>query len=61
MDVTVQEALRGAALFVSYLKSLRTDTMYNGFYDHIVDESGSLSEEPKLTRIPKAPRRINHG
>ena len=31
IDVTVQEALGGAALLVSHLKSLRTETMYNGF------------------------------
>ena len=61
VDVTVQEALRGAALLVSYLKSLRTETMYNRFYDHTVEESGSLTEEPKLPRIRKAPRRIDHG
>ena len=61
VDVTVQEALRGAALLVSHLKSLRTETMYNRFYDHTVEESGSLTEEPKLPRIRKAPRRIDHG
>ena len=61
VDVTVQEALRGAALLASHLKSLRTETMYNRFYDHTVEESGSLTEEPKLPRIRKAPRRIDHG
>ena len=33
IDVTVQEALGGTALLVSHLKSLRTETMYNGFCD----------------------------
>ena len=31
IDVKVQEALRGAVLLVSHLKSLRTETMYNCF------------------------------
>ena len=44
IDVTVQEALRGAALLVSHLKSLKTETMYIGFYDHTVEESGSLTK-----------------
>ena len=61
VDVTVQEVLSGAALLVFHLKSLRTETMYNCFYDHTVEESGSLTEEPKLPRICKAPRRIDHG
>ena len=61
VDVTVQEALRGAALLVSHLKSLMTETVYNCFYDHTVEESGTLTEEPKLPRIRKPPRRIDHG
>ena len=53
--------MRGAASLVSHLKSLRTETMYNCFYDHTVEESSSLTEEPKLPRIHKAPRRVDHG
>ena len=40
-----------AALLVSHVKSLRTETMYNRFYDHTVEESSFLTEEPKLPRI----------
>ena len=61
INVTVQEALRGAALLVSHLKLLRTETMYNHFYDHTVEESTSLTEEPKLPRIHNAPIRIDQG
>ena len=53
--------MRGAALLVSHLKLLRTETTHNRFYDHNVEESGSLTEEQKLPRIRKAPRRIDHG
>ena len=31
------------------------------FYDHTVKESGSLTEKPKLPKICKVPRRIDHG
>ena len=55
VDITVQEALKGSALLVSHLKSLRTETIFNHFYDHTVEESSSLTEEPKLPRVRKAP------
>ena len=35
--------------------------MFNRFYDSTVEESGSLTEEPKLPRVRKVPRRIDHG
>ena len=41
VDITIQEALN-SALLVSHLKSLRTETMFNRFYDSTVEESGSF-------------------
>ena len=50
VDITVQEAVRGARLLVSHLKSLRTQTMFNCFYDQTLKGSQPLTEEPKLPR-----------
>jgi len=53
--------MKGTGLLVSHLKSLRIDIMFNQFYHHIVEESNSLTEEPRLPRNQKMPRRIDQG
>ena len=61
VDITVQEAIKGASLLASHLKSLRTEAMYNRFYDKILKESQPLTEEPKLPRNRKLPKRLDSG
>ena len=61
VDITVQEAVRGARLLVSHLKSLRTETMFNRFYDQTLKGSQPLTEEPKLPRNHKLPKRLDSG
>ena len=48
-------------MLVSHLDSLRKDTMFNRFYLNAIEESKSLTGEPKLPRSRKVPRRIDHG
>ena len=38
VDITVQEVVRGARFLVSHLKSLRTKTMFNRFYDQTLKD-----------------------
>ena len=61
VDITVQEAIRGASLLVSHLKSLRVEAMYNCFSDQTLKESQPLTEEPKLPRNCKLPKRFDSG
>ena len=61
VDITVQEAVRGARLLVSHLKSLRTETMFNRFYDQTLKGSQPLTEEPILPRHCKLPKRLDSG
>ena len=61
VDITVQEAIRGASLLVSHLKSLRVEAMYNRFYDQTLKESQPLTEEPKLPRKRKLPKWLDSG
>ena len=61
VDITVQEAVRGARLLVSHLISLRTETMFNRFYDQTLKGSQPLTEEPELPRNPKLPKLLDSG
>ena len=61
MSITVQEASSGAQLLSQYLKSLRTEEKFEIFYDHVLNESSSLTEEPVLPQPRKLPRRFNDG
>ena len=47
-DIAIQEATCGAELLVSYLKSHRTEAQFNHFYEKVVKQSLTLTEEPKL-------------
>jgi hypothetical protein len=61
VSITVQEASCGAQLLSQYLKSLRTEEKFEVFYDHVLKESSSLTEEPILPRPRKLPKRFNDG
>ena len=60
-DITIQEASCGAVLLVSHLKSLRTESHFDVFYEQTLAHSSSLTEEPKLPRYRKMPKRLNDG
>ena len=60
-DITVQEASHGAVLLVSHLKTLRTESHFNVFYEQTLVQSSSLTEEPKLPRYCKMPKRLDEG
>ena len=61
VDITVQEAMKGANLLVSHLHSLQKESMFDRFYGWAIEESKSFTEEPKLPRKQKLPRRLDHG
>ena len=60
-DFTVQEAIHGAQLLVRHLKSNRTDSKFDLFYNQIIQQSSALTEQPKLPRYRKMPRRFDEG
>ena len=53
--------MKGALLLESHLTSMRNERTFNHFYDQTVEESRSLTEEPKLPRNRKLPHRIDPG
>lgn len=60
-DITVQEAIHGAELLVHHLKSNRTESKFDLFYDQVIKQSLTLTEQPKLPRYRKIPRRFDEG
>ena len=60
-NITVQEAVRGAKLLVSHLKSLRTDAKYNSFYEQVICASQGLTSEPTIPHQRKLPKRLDDG
>ena len=61
VNVTVQEAMKAANMLTSHLCSIRNESTFNRFYDHVIHESQSLTAEPELPRSRKLPRRLDHG
>jgi len=59
--MTVQEAIKGASLLASDLKSLRTEAMYNRFYDKTLRETQPSTEEPTFPRNRKLPKQLDSG
>ena len=60
-DTTIQEAVNGAKLLITHLKSLRNEDKFNVFYRKVCEESAVLTDEPILPRARKIPRRFNEG
>ena len=60
-DITVQEAIHGAELLVHHLKSNQTESKFDLFYDQIIEQSSTPTEQPKLPRYRKMPRRFDEG
>ena len=61
IDITVQEAMKGAKVLVSHLDLLRKETLFDHFCLSAVQESRSLTGKPKFPRNQKLPRRIDNG
>ena len=56
VNITVREAIHGAQLLVHHLKSNRTESKFDLFYNQIIQQSSALTEQPKLPRYRKIPR-----
>ena len=61
VNVTVQEAMKAANVLTSHMGSIRNESTFNRFYDHVIHESQSLTADPELPRSRKLPRRLDHG
>ena len=55
VDITVQEALKGAVLLIAHFKLLRNDACFDRFYDAVHRDSKDLMEEPCLPRHRTGP------
>lgn len=60
-ETTVQEALHGAELLVRHLRSNRNESRFDFFYSQVLEQSSALTDEPKLPRYRKIPRRLDEG
>jgi len=62
-DTTIQEATRGANLLHAYYESQRTESKFDTFYSQVTNKtsSESLTNEPKLPRQRKLPKRLDQG
>ena len=60
-NITIQEATRVAELLVFHLQSLSTEAQFNVFYDQVLVQSSSLTNERTLPRYKKLPRRLDEG
>ena len=61
VDITVQEAIKGAQLLVKHLKSQRSESKFDAFYMDVVHQASSKTELPSLPHARKAPSRYDHG
>ena len=52
--------MQAANVLTSHLHSIRNESTVNRFYDHVIQESQSLTAEPSLPRNRKLPRRLDH-
>ena len=58
-DVSLQEALRQAAVAVRFFERNRSDEAFCYFYKQVVEESKNFTEPPTLPRIRRPPRRYD--
>ena len=60
-DISIQEAIAGAKLLSTHLKSLRYETIFDSFYDSVLHGSRNLTEEPSLPHHREIPIRFDSG
>ena len=58
-DYTVQDAIQGASLLSSHLRSLRNEQRFSIFYEEVKAASLNMTEEPCLPRHRKVPKRYD--
>ena len=60
-NTTVSDATNGAQLLVTHLKSQRTESSFECFYESVLKASSELTDEPCLPRFRKRPKRFDNG
>ena len=60
-DITIQEAINGAKLLTTHLKSLRNEAKFDFFYDRVCQDCRNFTEEPRLPHPRNIPRRLHEG
>ena len=60
-DTSIYNATHGAELLVTHYNSLRHYSQFNLFYDCVLQQSSSLTDEPSLPRCWKRPRQYDSG
>ena len=60
-NTTVSDATNGAHLLVTHLKSQRTESSFETFYEFVLKTSSELTDEPCLPRYRKRPKRFDDG
>ena len=60
-DTSIQEAQIYSELAISYLRRLRSDSLFEQFYSLTVQEAEDHSEEPCSPRYRRLPKRIDEG
>ena len=60
-DTSLQQAVQAAKLAIAYMERQRSEAAYNLFYSHVLDKSKSLTDQLRLPRQRKLPKRIDSG
>ena len=60
-NTTVSDATNGARLLVTHLKSQRTESSFECFYESVLKASSELTDEPCLHRFRKRPKWFDNG
>ena len=60
-DTTVEDILRAKDLVKAHLARQRKDDAFDTFYTDVVAKASDLTEEPKLPRYRRPPRRLDDG
>ena len=60
-NTSIMEALQATDLAQKHLKRLRSDEMFNRFYNNVETKSNGLTSAPSLPRYRRAPKRLDDG
>uniref|UniRef100_A0A1X7UBN5 DUF4371 domain-containing protein n=1 Tax=Amphimedon queenslandica TaxID=400682 RepID=A0A1X7UBN5_AMPQE len=60
-NTTVSDATNGAHLLVTHLKSQRTESSFETFYEFVLKAFSELTDEPCLPKYRKTPKRFDDG
>ncbi len=59
--ITAEIAIQARDAAMAYLRRQRCEEAFNSFYDYVVQDADDKTEEPKLPRRKRIPKRINDG